>query len=279
MSDTTPIPLRPAQEPAHSATHRSAWLPATPRTIVALMLREMSTSYGRSPGGYLWAILEPLGMIIILALGFSLLMRSPSLGTSFILFYATGFLPYEYFQVTTRVSSNAMRYSTALLTYPAVTWFDAVIARWLLKSITSMLVGYLLFTGILVLTDARATISPVPILKAYGMAGMLGLGMGLINGVIIGFFPIWDTIWSIITRPLFLASGVILMYEDMPAAVQNFLWWNPLMHVTGEMRRGFFGMYDAAYVSEVYVMTIIAILCFFGFLLLRRYHLEILNRL
>ena len=43
------------------------------RTVMALMLREMSTTYGRSPGGYLWAVLEPLGgiamMTLILAVG------------------------------------------------------------------------------------------------------------------------------------------------------------------------------------------------------------------
>ena len=30
------------------------------RAIGALILREMATSYGRSPGGYIWAILEPV---------------------------------------------------------------------------------------------------------------------------------------------------------------------------------------------------------------------------
>ena len=30
------------------------------RTISALIMREMQTTYGRSPGGYLWAVLEPV---------------------------------------------------------------------------------------------------------------------------------------------------------------------------------------------------------------------------
>lgn len=55
------------------------------RSVSALMLREMSTRYGRTPGGYIWAILEPLGMIIILGLAFALLVRVPAMGTSFLL--------------------------------------------------------------------------------------------------------------------------------------------------------------------------------------------------
>ena len=41
------------------------------RAVAALVLREMSTRYGRTPGGYLWAILEPLGMIIMNRPGFT----------------------------------------------------------------------------------------------------------------------------------------------------------------------------------------------------------------
>ena len=57
------------------------------RTIMALMLREMTTSYGRSPGGYVWAILEPVGAVamITLVLSVGLRIRIPSQGTSVVL--------------------------------------------------------------------------------------------------------------------------------------------------------------------------------------------------
>ncbi|MCX7288621.1 MAG: hypothetical protein NTW20_13985 [Rhodobacterales bacterium] len=66
----------------------------TSRSVVALMLREMSTTYGRSPGGYLWVILEPVGGIALLSLvlTFGLRVKSPGLGINFPLFYATGVL-------------------------------------------------------------------------------------------------------------------------------------------------------------------------------------------
>jgi len=38
----------------------------------------------------------------------------------------------------------------------------------------------------------------------------------------------------------------------MPSAVQNILWWNPLLHASGVMRTGFYPTYDAAYVSYGY---------------------------
>ena len=32
------------------------------------MLREMGSTYGRSPGGYLWVIAEPIGVIAVLSI-------------------------------------------------------------------------------------------------------------------------------------------------------------------------------------------------------------------
>ena len=98
------------------------------RIVSALMLREMSTQYGRSPGGYLWALIEPLGAIAIMALGFSLLLRSPPLGNSFILFFATGHVPFNLYQVLSRTVARSITFSKSLLAYPVVSWVDAIVA-------------------------------------------------------------------------------------------------------------------------------------------------------
>ena len=67
------------------------------RVITALVIREMGTQFGRSAGGYLWAIAQPLGGIVLLAIAFSLALRTPPLGNSFMLFYATGIMPFTMF--------------------------------------------------------------------------------------------------------------------------------------------------------------------------------------
>ena len=250
---------------------------ATPRTIMALILREMSTRYGRSPGGYVWALLEPLGSIVILGLGFSLLIRSPSLGSSFIFFYATGFLPFHVYQSLALFVSRAINFSRPLLFYPAVTWVDAILARFILNSVTGILVTYLLLAGILAVSDTRSVIDIQPILIAMGQAMLLGLGIGALNCALIGLFSAWEMIWSIFTRPLFLASGVIFIYEDMPTVVQDILWYNPLMHIIGYMRTGFYPMYNPEYLSLAFPVGCGLICLAMGLVLLGRYHRDILN--
>lgn len=250
----------------------------TGRTILALILREMSTRYGRSPGGYIWAILEPLGAIIMLGFGFSLLLRNPSLGNSFLLFYATGFLPFSLYQNLSGTVARSINFSKPLLRYPAVTWVDAVLARLLLNSLTGVLVTYIVLTGILFLNDTRTVIEYGPLLEALFLTILLGFGIGVLNCALFGLIAVWDTVWSIVTRPLFLASGIFFIYEDMPPVVQDVLWYNPLLHLTGLMRQGFYPMYAPQYISLTYVASFSLIALFFGLLLLSRYHRDILNR-
>lgn len=251
---------------------------ATLRSVMALILREMATRYGRSPGGYIWAIVEPMAMILILAVAFSALVRTPPLGNNFILFFATGVLPFQLYGAIGNCVARALTFSRSLLFYPAVTWVDAVIARFALNLLTDVLVMLLLFIVFVSITDITLFLEVGPIITAISLAAMLGLGVGLVNCVLFGFFPVWMNIWGILNRPMFFISGVLFMYEAMPPHLQGYLWYNPLMHITSLMRAGFYPTYDAEFASPLYVICCAVPLIFLGLLLLGRFHREILNR-
>jgi len=270
----TSLPDTPAQLPGNGVSRRFAAL----RSIAALMLREMSTRYGRTPGGYIWAVLEPLGAILILGAGFSLIIRTPPLGSSFLLFYATGFLPFNLYMQISNLVSKSINFSRPLLAYPAVSWMDAVLARFLLNGLTNLLISYLLLSGLLMATDTRTVVDIVPIISSLALTMLLGLAVGTLNCVLIGLFPTWDMIWSIAMRPLFLASGVFFTFETLPTAAQPYLWWNPLVHTIGQMRQGFYPMYNAQYVTPSYVLLLSLVILLFGLMLMRKHHRTIMNR-
>lgn len=205
------------------------------RVIAALMLREMSTRYGRTPGGYVWAVAEPLGLIIVLGLAFELIAQAPSLGTSFFFFKATGFMVLQVFTVLGGQVGNALTFSKPLLRYPRVTWVDAIAARFLLNYLVVIIVTLLILWGISLYDGLTLVIDWGPVLLAMGGAAMLGLGLGCLNCYLFMRFPVWNQLWRILTQPLFLISGVIFLYEDMPAMAQQLTWYNPLMHLTGSV--------------------------------------------
>ncbi len=259
--------------PPPESTGRSAL-----RCIAALVLREMGTRYGRRPGGYIWALIQPLGMIILLAFAFSLLARSPALGTSFLLFKGTGMLILQTFNNLGSSVGQSMTYSKALLFYPRVSWIDAVIARFLLNALVSIVITFLILSGIMVFEGIRTVLDWADIALAMTLACGLGLGIGSLNCFLFVRFPVWQNIWGILTAPLFLISGVIFLYEDMPLLGQQVLWYNPLLHVTGIMRDGFYPVYTPSYISVAYVGACALIPMVIGLMLLRQFHRDLLHR-
>ncbi len=231
----------------------------------------MVTTYGRSPGGYLWAVLEPVAAIALLAFAFSLAFRAPSLGISFPLFYATGYLPYMVFHDVSAKTAVAIRFSRPLLNFGAISWMDVLAARFLLNLFTHIVVGALVIGAMLVFLPTRAAPDVPAILLALVMVASLTLGVGVLNAFLFLAFPAWERIWMIVTRPLFIISGVFFLFEDVPSDIRQFLWFNPLFHVTGQMRAGFYPTYGADYVSPVFAIGLGVGLLVIGLLLISRH--------
>lgn len=261
----------------HNATKRRHVPFQTLRVVFALMIREMATSFGRSSLGYLWAILEPIGIIIVFTLAFSIIFKQPPLGSSFLLFYATGYLPFGIYNTAQSKIAVALTQNKALLFYPAVTYTDVILARFALISLTELTVSVILFTGLLV--HAGVTVVPnLPyIFVALGMALLLGTSVGLMNATLFEILPSWRTIWKILSRPMFFISAVFYLFDSLPSYIQTILWWNPLVHIIGTLRVGFFPEYEGAYISWLYVVILSLCLMTIGLINLRTSNKFIIN--
>ena len=261
--DTTlapPVPLRPGKPRFQRL-----------RVIFAMVIREMGTRFGRSAGGYLWAIGEPLGGIMMLAIAFSLALRSPPIGTSFMLFYATGIVPFYLYNIMSKAVAQTVSSNRGLLSYPVVTVLDAMIAKFLLSFLTIFLVGAILLSGIILGQGLHVNLDLGRAVLAFVLAALLGLGVGSVNCVLFGFFPTWKNVWGVLNRPLFLVSGIFYTFDSVPPAFQKVLIWNPLVHIIGVMRSGFYGTYNTYYVSYSYVLGVSLGLFVIGAWLMRRH--------
>ena len=267
MVDQPAPPLRSAQ----------ASFP-TIRAVLALILREMSTTYGRSPGGYVWAILEPAAGIALLTLIFSAGFRNPPLGTSFALFYAAGMFPFLMYNELSMKLGNTIQFSRVLLTYPRVTFVDALIARLSLGVFTQLMVHFIMIGGIVYFLSSNTALDFLKITLAYLMVIALAAGIGTLNSFLTLAYPLWQTAWAITTRPLFLISGIFFTFETVPKPYSDWLWFNPLVHIIGLMRDGFYPFYHPNYVSVGYVMGIGTVTGLSGLFLLHHYHREILDK-
>ncbi len=223
------------------------------RVLMAMIIREMNTRFGRTWGGYIWAVLEPVAMIALLSAAFSQFIHVPPVGSSFVLFYASGFVPFYFYSEIANATSSAVVFNKQLMHFPAVTPFDAVLARFLLTLLTLTVVAVIVYIGVGLLDNWPRGVNFEAILLSLAAASLLGIGSGTLNCVLFSFFPVWQRVWGVINRPLFLISGVFFTFESMPSQIQAILWYNPLVHVIGIMRTGIFPSYDASYISNLFI--------------------------
>lgn len=260
MTQTDLLP--PPAKPPHRVRFR------TFRVLGALMVREMITRYGRSWGGYLWAILEPAGIVMVLTLALGAFLRHPPIGNSFALFYASGYLVFYFFHQIANQAGSAVSVNRELLQLPMVRPLDAVIARFILTFLTLICVAVLIFGTLLVLTHNTVNIARV--FRAMLAVSVLGLGVGVTNAVIFVYVPVWRQVWTMLTAPLMIISGTFFLFSSMPSNIQKILIWNPLIHITGEMRMAFYPTYRGDYINLGYPIGVGLALVVIGMALVLR---------
>lgn len=211
------------------------------RVIGALILRETAARFGRSAGGYAWALAEPVGGIVLLSVAFAFIAPKPPLGPSFMLFYATGIIPFMMYNSITVALMAALAANRGLMIYPVVRPLDLLLARATLEALTQTLVAVLILVPLVLVAPTPPEIVADRIVAGLALAFALGLGVGTFNAAIAGLWPTWRQIWSILNRPLFVLSGILFTTRSLPSGLRDLLAWNPVTHAIETLREGLYG--------------------------------------
>lgn len=234
------------------------------RVIGALVLRETRSTFGTTQLGYLWAIVTPAAGIAILVIVFSIAGRRSPFGSSLALFFATGILTLEFFRKLSGSLMNTLSANKALLTYPLIKETDTLYARFLLISVTYLLIMVLFYSSLITLELAQFPAFPHELILAFSATALLGFGFGTLNAVIISSWESWKQVEMILTRPLFFISGIFYIPSHLPATAIDILKWNPVLHLVEWMREGFYPNYDSTVLDKSYPLGIAMVLVLLG---------------
>lgn len=243
---------------------RSELLKLQLRVIVSLILRETRATFGTSPFGYVWAIITPTVSVSFMVFLFSMTGRQPPFGSSLALFFATGTLALQFFNQLSGKLMTGFDANRALLTYPVIKDIDTLIARSFLVAATYTMIMVLFYGGLIVMGLAPLPARPEHVIFAFAGTWLLGVGFGTINAVISSMWETWVHIETILTRPLFFASGVFYIPSQLPPQAQAILQWNPVLHLVEWFRFGFYPNYFTPILDVWYPVALGAALLLLG---------------
>ena len=223
------------------------------RVLLALMLREARTRYGRRQAGYLWAIIEPLLHVAMFVIMFSYIGRPVPLGQSTLVFLATGVATYLGFRNVMTRTQGAYGSNEALLSFPIVKVIDCFLGRALLELATWIAVTIIIIGGLVAIGEGDAPRSPMTMLAAILALAAIGFGIGVCLGIFAEFLPSLSSLLKMPMRFLYFLSAIFYLPDQMPPVARSVLQWNPVLHGITLFRMGYYHLYDSHLFDPVYL--------------------------
>lgn len=242
-----------------------------------LAVRDLQSKYRKYRLGFVWTLLEPLGMTVVIWFVFSVLLGTQRLGLApYFLFLSVALLPWWWFTkgltATTRIfhKDNAELRVSLLPTQILV-----------LRSLFASMFEFLFALPIIVLALIITTTMPSPLILLFPVAiavqfiFMYGLALLIAAGSIV--IPDLGRIVRIVLRALFYLSPVLYAISNIPARVQDLAALNPVVGMLGLYRVGIWPEEFTSPSRELISLAIASVIVVLGFLAFRRQEGRILK--
>jgi capsular polysaccharide transport system permease protein len=243
--------------------------------IYALLLREIASRFGRSRGGYVWVLVEPVAHLVfpIMVMGFIRQIVLP--GIDYPVFLVYGFMPFLLFKaicIQTMEGTNANR---GLLSYRQILLMDVFIAKALAYCVIQAIVFGIVFTGLAMLGfDVRPAL-PIELGGVLILTVLLAFGLGLLFAAITSIAPDARSLIRLLFIPLYFMSGVLFPITRFPDDWVRWLAINPVLHLVEMSRAVGLAQYEPMrYLSVTYPVALAAFSLFIGLALYRLRYLS-----
>src|SRR3954463_10048462 len=201
--------------------------------IWALAMKELRIRYKRSSLGFLWALLNPLLMMLILTAVFSTVMRIPV--RNYAVFLISALLPWTFFSQALTYSAESIVGNGELLKKVAVPKAVFPVAAVISNSINFALS---LIPLVLILALLRFPfhltwmLMPVPFVALV----LFTMGCGFLFAAANVYYRDVSHIVQLLLSAWFYLSPVIYSLDFVPARFQPFFKLNPMLYILNDFR-------------------------------------------
>lgn len=248
---------------------RKGWIIQV-RVIHALMIRELTTRFGRENIGFLWIMVEPLLFAGLVATLWRVMKGPEEHGVGIIAFVVSGYIPITLFRHGVSRSVSVFAANSSLLYHRQVKVVDFIIVRFLIEMLGGMM-GYLFIALILMLFDAF----PVPaniglLLAGWGIYSLFSFSLCLLIAPLSEVSEVMEKFIPVTTYIMIPFSGLFYMVSWMTPGVREYLLWSPFVNGMEMMRAGIWGDTVTAYYNVWNPLVCSAVAAVIGLAMCRR---------
>lgn len=204
--------------------------------LVTLSLHRINVRYKQSMLGWAWALIQPLALMLIYTVIFSVVTKMPAEGVPYSVFVYAALLPWTYFSTIMTNSATCLVNHSGLITkvyFPR----EILPLTYVVAAFVDFLVGALVLAGMMVYYRVPVTpyalylIPIMVVLSAFGLALALFLSVLQVRVRDIGLaMPLVMQIWM-------FATPVVYPLSAVPARLRLYYDMNPLAGTIESFRR------------------------------------------
>lgn len=248
---------------------RNAWV-IQKRVISALIVREMTTRFGRENIGFLWIMVEPLVFAILVGILWTYIHGSQEHGIGVLAFVISGYIPLTLFRHGVSKSVSLFVANNSLMYHRQIGIYDFVFVRFFIEMIGSMM-GYFFIAMLLI----AAGYFPVPadlglLIFGYLLYSFVTFSLCLVIAPLSEVSETLEKFIPALTYVMIPFSGTFNMASWVAPSFREFLLYSPFVTAMEMMRAGIFGVKVTPYYNFPVAISVPVVLCLFGFALCRR---------
>jgi len=209
--------------------------------LITISRHRIAVRYKQTMLGGVWALLQPLAMMIVFTLVFTRLTRVPSEGVPFALFAYAGLLPWTFYSGAVSTATGSLVSHAALVTkvyFPR----EILPLSYLIAAVVDLLIGsfaLLALTFVYRVPPTRELLNVAPLIV---LLGAFALSCSLILSAVHVRFRDVGMALPIALQLLMFASPVVYPLSVVPASWKTLYLLNPLAGVIDGFRRSVLGL-------------------------------------
>jgi len=227
--------------------------------LTVLSRHRINVRYKQSRLGGLWALLQPLAMMLVFTAVFARLVRVPSEGVPYALFAYVGILPWTFFSSAVSTGTGSLVTHAALVTkvfFPR----EILPLSYVVAAVVDLLIGSIVLVGLLIFYRVPLSAELLLVAPIVALLAIYALACGLVLSAIQVRLRDVGVALPIALQLLMFGSPVLYPLRVVPPAWRTLYLLNPLAGLIDGFRWSVLGRpLDLQALGIAAVVTIVAL--------------------
>ena len=238
------------------------------RILGALMMREMTTRFGRDGIGFLWLIVEPLAFCVGVMLLWTFTKPSYEHGIRVAPFVMTGYMALVLIRHQVGLSATALQANIGMLHHRQIAPLHILLARNLLEIAGATGAFIVVYIALLALGQVDLPENYILLYAGWFLLAWMGMGFALLLAGLAMRFEAVERIVPLLTYLLIPLSGVFVMVAWLPYQYRELYLLVPFPNAIEMIRSAVFGEFVETHFHIAYGVATGTIMNIVGMLLI-----------